>query len=223
MEPQPVSRQHTTSSTHADTPFSAICAGLALLAAGTVAALGSAGTLNLQARAPAVALAAAAVVLGMGMVMAGMSGRDSGPVGALAVCALLSALLMSIISGATAPAAGPRPEWRPTSVAELQPGYSVAASDAVIDFRGLDSGAPLPNDMTVPISAVGSTVVVHVPSSIPITVNSGMAFSSIRFNDGDDSAGAWNSGTQRLNPAGSGGELILELRGGFSSISFVEP
>lgn len=221
MEPQPVAKQHSTSSTHADTAFSAIYAGLALLAAGTVAALGSAGPLNLQARTPAVALAAAALVLGVGMVMAGMSGRDSGLIGTLAVCALVSAFLMSLVGGAAAPAAGPRPEWRPMSVAELQPGYSVAASDAVIDLRGLDSSAPLPNDVTVPMNAVGSTVVVHVPSSIPITVNSSMAFSSIRFNDGDVSAGAWNSATQRLKPAGSGQEIILELRGGFSSISFV--
>lgn len=221
MESQPIAKKHTTSSTHADTPFSAIYAGLALLAAGTAAALGSAGPLNLQGRTPAVALAAAALVLGLGMVMAGMSGRDSGLIGTLAMCALVSAFLMSLVSGAAAPAAGPRPEWKPVSVAELQSGYSVAASDAVIDLRGLDSSAPLSNDMTVPISAVGSTVVVHVPSSIPITVNSSMAFSSIRFNDGDNSAGAWNSATQRLNPAGSGQEIILELRGGFSSISFV--
>lgn len=221
--PPLVSARPPYRATRPATALAALSAGLALVAGGVVLTLDAAGVLMLGTHAAAVAWAAGAIVLGAGIVVAGALGRSSGILSFLAVCALVGAAVSGVAGSADRLAVGRTENWAPSSVAALADGYHAAASRGEVDLRAIASAAPLPADVTVPITAAMSTVDVRIPANLPVRVSSHLAFGTVHVNGASGSSGIWNPGEQVFNATAPGHTLTLDLQGAFSTMTIFEP
>ncbi|HUX69911.1 MAG TPA: PspC domain-containing protein [Cellulomonadaceae bacterium] len=111
------------------------------------------------------------VLAGVGIMVAGLLGRRSGGLGAVAVLAVLLSLPLGLGSAGRTPwyttwVAFGQESYRPTDVSAATGGYSVFAGDLRIDLTGLPLDAASP--VTVPVSVGAGDVTIVVPRDVPV-------------------------------------------------------
>jgi phage shock protein PspC (stress-responsive transcriptional regulator) len=111
------------------------------------------------------------VLAGVGIMVAGLLGRRSGGLGAVAVLAVLLSVPLGLGSAGRTPwyttwVAFGQESYRPTDVSAATGGYSVFAGDLRIDLTGLPLSAA--NPVTVPVSVGAGDVTIIVPRDVPV-------------------------------------------------------
>ena len=111
------------------------------------------------------------VLAGVGIMVAGLLGRRSGGLGAVAVLAVLLSVPLGLGSAGRTPwyttwVAFGQESYRPTDVSAATGGYSVFAGDLRIDLTGLPLSAA--NPVTVPVSVGAGDVTIVVPRDVPV-------------------------------------------------------
>ena len=191
----------------------AISTGVAILVAGAILLLNTAGVLPLGGYAAATAWAAGAITLGFGIIVSGLRGRTSGGLGLFAVVALLVAGSLSLVPHSSSWALARNGSWSPASISSAEDGFSIAMGRGDITLAGLAGSAPLARDVVVPVNLAAAQVDVTLPANIPVSIQSELAATQISVNGQDSSAATVGKSTTALNPSAPGHQIILQLRG----------
>ncbi len=197
--------------------------GLAVMVGALVLILDASGVLDLHGYQAAAAAAAAAITAGLAIIVSGLLGRTAAGVGTFATIALVVAGLLSMIPqhGPWTPQANQ--SWAPTTVSAAQDGLSLAMGNGSIDLTRIDAGTPLAGDVQIPISVVASKLVLRVPTSIPVTIKSDLAVSSVEVQGqpGNDGNSVVQSSTTHLNPEATGNGLVVSLEGAAANVTII--
>ncbi|MEU3053372.1 PspC domain-containing protein [Streptomyces griseus] len=168
-----------------------------------------------------IGLVAALAVFGLGLLIASVLGRTGfGTV-------LMAMITAGLLAGAAAvpkdiDTSWDRQEWRPASVAAVQPHYELRTGDARLDLSGLK----VPKGETVRTGldvAVGRAAVV-VPANVTVKVRAEAGLGEIRLEEGQRVQVRINSdeSTQRTLPPPAGtkaaGTIELELEVGIGQV-----
>ena len=196
-----------------------LAAGLALLVAGAIVVMRD--ELPAGADVSAVAWAGVLGLLALATVVAGLSGRRSGWIGALAAAACVFAISQSVSGAADDTFFADDVTWAPTSLDSDVTEYQLDAGSALLDLTDLDltedsgSGGTDSRDGLVPeVSAdvsVGELRVL-IPEDLSVQLDTGVGL-------GDLSGGS--EGTSRVGAAGSP-DLRLNLNVGIGSMTIEE-
>ncbi|WP_199257075.1 PspC domain-containing protein [Tomitella fengzijianii] len=141
-------------------PLTVFTVGLALIAAAIASGLSAAGADWLNApRIAAIALA----VVGVGLVVGAFLRTGYGLL--IVAAPLAGFVILGSLAGSldTSGGVGQR-EFRPTTLAQLQPEYRVGAGEILLDLRGLDLTA----DKTVDVRSTAGRVEVIVPDGMRV-------------------------------------------------------
>ena len=191
----------------------AISTGVAILVAGAVLLLNTAGLLPLGGYAAATAWAAAAITLGLGIVVSGLRGRTTGGLGFFAIVALLVAGSLSLVPHNSSWALARNGSWSPASIGSAEEGFSIAMGRGDITLAGLAGSAPLARDVVVPVNLAAAEVDLTVPANIPVSIQSEVAATQITVDGQDTAAATVGRSTTSLNQGAPGHKIILQLRG----------
>ncbi|MFC3300140.1 Predicted membrane protein [Arthrobacter agilis] len=205
----------------------ALVLGGATVVAAAVLALDHLGVVALSSPG-VVAFAGAAVILALGIIILGIRGRSSGPIGFTAAVSIVGALIASFgVVGGTWVVAR-EATAKPASLATAAEGYSVLAADTTIDLTDLP---PLRQELVVPVSVLAGDLTVIVPDDVPVEVRTRIALGAANADDPGAGAivdlqadsGVLSVGSTSLNPDARGPALRLDVRGAVSDITFTTP
>lgn len=197
--------------------------GLAVMVGALVLILNASGVLNLHGYHVAAAAAAAAITAGLAIIFSGLRGRSAGGVGTFAIIALVVAGLLSMVPQHAPWTPMANQSWAPTTVSAAQDGLSVAMGGANIDLTGFDAGSALAGDVQIPVSLVAAKAVLKVPTSIPVTIKSDLAVSSLEVQGqpGNDGKAVVQSSTTHINPEATGNGLVVTLEGAAANVTII--
>jgi len=204
-----------------------ITLGLALLAAGVVAAIGHAGA-DLPGPTWLLATTVALGVVALGVVAAGVMGRRAGglaPIGVLLAAVVLIGALIPTPSSFTV--VGSR-TWRPVTAAEARDGLSAGLGGATIDLTdpGILGGASAVNPVQVDSAMGVGQLRVLPPPDQPTEIHASVGAGNItERSDADGSSQQLSSGTDlstvvRTGPAGPP-LLVVTVKVGLGTIEIV--
>ncbi|MHA7306895.1 PspC domain-containing protein [Arthrobacter sp. TMN-49] len=195
--------------------------GLAIVVGAVVLILNATNVIDLNGYHVATAAAAAGITAGVAIVAAGLMGRAAGGVGAFAIVSLVVGGLFSLPVHDGQFTVLQKVTWAPQSVRAAEPGRTLVLSNATVDLTQFDDGTTLTSDVLVQLELAASNVILEVPTSIPVRIESQLAAASLTI-DGDDNGGAFaEESTTDLNPDATGHGLIITLRGAASDITVV--
>ncbi|POH74176.1 hypothetical protein CVS27_06300 [Arthrobacter glacialis] len=200
---------------------SLLALGLAIMVGAAVLILDATSVIDLNGYQMATAAAAAGITAGVAIIVAGLMGRAAGGVGAFAIIALLAGSLFSLPlhNGQFTPLQ--EMNWAPATVSSAEAGRSLVLGNATLDLTKFDDGTTLTSDVRVPLELAASTVILKVPTSIPVRIESQLAAASLTI-DGQNNGGAIaEESTTDLNPDAKGYGLIITLQGAASDITVV--
>ncbi|MHA7268247.1 PspC domain-containing protein [Arthrobacter sp. HLT1-20] len=219
IAPQP--RKPVKQTPRLSAPASLLALGLAIMVGAAVLILNATNIIDLNGYQVATAAAAAGMTAGVAIVVAGLMGRAAGGVGAFAIIALVAGGLFSLPlhNGAFTPLQ--EMNWAPATVGAAEAGRSLVLGNATLDLTRFDDGTTLTSDVMVPLELAASTVIIKVPTSIPVRIESQLAAASLTI-DGQNNGGAIaEESTTDLNPNAKGYGLIITLQGAASDITVV--
>jgi phage shock protein PspC (stress-responsive transcriptional regulator) len=188
-----------------------VTVALALLAGGVAGVLDNFGVVNMT---PTRTLALMLTVVGAGLLVTSVWGRAGWLI-------LVGVLLLPVVAATSVlndlPVAGQTGDRveRPRTLAEVRPGYQLAAGNLTIDLSQVRFGSR-PTAVDAKVSA--GEIRVLVPAGQPVTVHATAGAGEIR------SFGRRDSGFQVRSDVSSGrserlGQLVLDLRVGVGSIT----
>lgn len=183
--------------------LAAATVGLALVAVGVLALLGTLGVeIPLAVLGPSLL-----VLLGLGVIASAIRGESSGGLVALAVflgiVLAIAALFGSVLDVPLRGAIGDR-AVSPTSAAELEDEYRMLMGTLVVDLRDVDFG---PGTTELAVSTVLGEVEVRLPDNLPVDVDSSVVAGSATVLgtthdgvvvDNDQRTDDWDGADQRL-------------------------
>jgi phage shock protein PspC (stress-responsive transcriptional regulator) len=195
-------------------PFAAVVVGLAVLVAGGLLALQTAGATIVDPSTGAL-WAIGAGIIGLSILIAGLRGRSAGILSLFAILALAAAAI-------TQPAYQfSRPHLpvnlAPTTVQQAVSGYHVTASSGQFDLSALDSAGPLANDAVVPVSTTMSDVRIRIPKDVPVRVQADATMSNVQFGD-KSIAGLGTNGSETYNSGRAGATLVVTVHATMSNV-----
>lgn len=200
---------------------SLLALGLAIMVGSAILILDATNVIDLNGYQVATAAATAAITAGLAIIVAGFMGRAAGGVGAFAIVVLVAGGLFSLPLHNGQFTALQEMSWSPATVSAAEAGRSMVLGNATLDLTKFDDGATLTSDVKVPLELAASTVILKVPTSIPVRLESQLAAASLTI-DGQNSGGAVaNESTTDLNPDATGYGLIITLQGAASEITVV--
>lgn len=217
--PRPIKAVKTTPRLSAAASLLAL--GLAIMVGAAILILDATNVLDLNGYQVATAAAAAGITAGVAIIVAGLMGRAAGGVGAFAIVSLVAAGLFSLPLHNGQFTALQEMTWSPATVSAAEAGRSLVLGNATLDLTKFDDGTTLTSDVRVPLELAASTVILKVPTSIPVRIESQLAAASLTI-DGHNNGGAIaEESTTDLNPDAKGYGLIITLQGAASDITVV--
>ncbi|WP_104086619.1 PspC domain-containing protein [Arthrobacter sp. GMC3] len=195
--------------------------GLAVVVGATVLMLNAATIIDLNGYQVATAAAAAGITAGVAIIVAGIMGRAAGGVGAFAIVALVLAGLLSLPPHSGEFTALNDVTWAPTTLGAAESGRTLVLGNATVDLTQLATSTPLTADVLIPIDTAASSVVIKVPTSVPVRIRSDLAAASMTIDGQKNGGSIADSSTTDINPDAKGYGLVITLQGAASNISVI--
>lgn len=152
-------------------------------------------------------------IIGLGLLVGSVFGRSRGLI-FLGVVLIPFMLASSVVSARFSGGWGD-PEFRPATIAEVQPQYGLTGGDLEIDLSRLDLAG---TELTVEGDVGFGRLLVIVPEGVGLTVRAHVGFGDIQILGGHESG----VGVDQTYSYGGDGMLVLDLDVGFGELEVRE-
>jgi phage shock protein PspC (stress-responsive transcriptional regulator) len=164
-------------------------------------------------------LAAGLFVVGVGLLVGAFWGRSR----VLIVLGLILVMLLQLTSWFDVPITGGfgDPRFRPTSVAELEPAYRLAAGDMVVDLSAVADLAELPQPFAVDISLAAGSLRVILPDDVAVNLDVSVVAGDVTTPNGTETGPDIRIVSNEITAEDSAG-LDVDVELGFGELVVVE-